>query len=165
MTPISPASESKRKPMTVAVRILAGREHSCAELRRKLLDRDFELQEVEETLARLTELSYVNDARFAEALVRHRVLQRGFGFFDARRRLRDAGIPNELAAHVLESAGEEIDEADVCRKAAEKKLAAIRNPEPGRAEAKLRRFLAGRGFEYDVIGRVLEDLLNQTPED
>ena len=70
-----------RKPtsscLETGVGLLARRAHSRAELRQKLTRRGYELDAVEATLARVTELGYLDDAAFARGLVRRRSSTRG----------------------------------------------------------------------------------------
>ena len=89
---------SKPAPVGTAVdsglRYLAGRAHSCLELRRKLLRKGFAEEEVEAALGRLTDLGYLDDAAFAKSLVRRRSGGRG-----------PAALAAELAAKGIGRAG------------------------------------------------------------
>lgn len=59
------------------MRLVAGRAHSCAELRRKLTRRGYAEEEIAGALTRLTELGYMDDAAFAAGHVRRRSVTRG----------------------------------------------------------------------------------------
>ena len=61
-----------------AVNLLSRREHSQAELRAKLLKADFELNDIDATIEKLTQANIQSDARFAENYLRYRS-QRGYG--------------------------------------------------------------------------------------
>ena len=54
------------------LRLLAGRAHSRAEVRRKLARRGYDLDDVEGAVNRLVELGYLDDASFAAGHVRRR---------------------------------------------------------------------------------------------
>ena len=54
------------------MRLLAGRAHSRAEVRRKLARRGYDLDDVEGAVNRLVELGYLDDASFAVGHVRRR---------------------------------------------------------------------------------------------
>lgn len=135
-----------------AVRLLATREHSRVELRRKLRTRGHPPEAVEQALARLGEYGYQSDARFAESFVRSRV-DRGQGRLKIVAALRERGIDDGIASALLD-----LGEPEWCRLAA----AALHKrfgdgPPADRAEwAKRARFLAGRGFTSDVVSRVLD---------
>jgi regulatory protein len=59
------------------LRLLARRAHSRAELRQKLARRGYEEVEVGSAMARLAEMGYLDDASFAQGLVRRRSATRG----------------------------------------------------------------------------------------
>ncbi|MCB1843750.1 MAG: regulatory protein RecX [Halioglobus sp.] len=99
-----------------AMNLLARREHSLGELRRKLGRRFTDASAVEEQLQRLADEGLQCDRRFAESFVRQRI-QRGHGPLRIRQELRqraldaavvdaalgDANVDWEaLAGHVLE---------------------------------------------------------------
>jgi regulatory protein len=71
-----PRRTSRPQPQVPALdagfRLLARRAHSRVELRRKLARRGYDEDEIAGTLARLSELGYVNDAEFAARHVRRR---------------------------------------------------------------------------------------------
>ena len=77
----------------VAVRLLARRAHSRAELRRKLGRRGYDQGEVEDVIARLARQGYVDDAAFAAGHVRRRSATRG-----------PLAIASELAARGVDRA-------------------------------------------------------------
>ena len=135
-----------------AVRLLARREHSRLELRRKLLARGHSAEVVESTLTRLAEDGHQSDARFAESFVRSR-MARGQGLLKIGAGLRERGVDDGIAATLLQ-----LGDAEWGRLA----TAALRKrfgdaPAAGRAEwAKRVRFLAGRGFSSDIARRALD---------
>jgi regulatory protein len=89
-----------------AYRLLARREHSRHQLRRKLKDRDWCHEEVEELLDRLEEEGLQSDLRFAQAFARSRV-ERGYGPVRIRSELGQRGVDRGLAAQVVD--GLEVD--------------------------------------------------------
>jgi len=63
-----------------ALRVLALRGHSVAELRRKLKTKGYEEAEIEGSIARLLELNYLDDARFARGFAESSIRNgRGYG--------------------------------------------------------------------------------------
>jgi regulatory protein len=133
-----------------ALRLLAHREHSRAELARKLAA-DGTREEVQDVLAQLEGSGLLSDARFAEAFVSSRASRVG----NARLRhdLRAKGIADDLIAAALpEGADSEIARA---REVWRRKFAAA---PAGRADyARQARFLQGRGFAVDIIRKVLKE--------
>jgi len=129
-----------------ALRLLVRREHSRAELARKLAPH----AESSEALATLLDLllskKHQSDERFAEE--RARVLSRKFGAARIRQDLRARGVADEVIQRV--SSDGELERA---RQILERKY---RAPAATREErAKRMRFLQGRGFSYEIITRLL----------
>ena len=76
-----PRRSSKPPPAGSAfdagIRLLARRAHSRVEVRRKLARRGYDPDEVQDAVARLTDLGYLDDASFAVGHVRRRSGTRG----------------------------------------------------------------------------------------
>jgi len=135
-----------------AVALLARREHSRAELARKLArhaESDADVQAVLDELARRKLLS---DDRYAAA--RGEALARKFGAARVVRELRDKGVaPDALETVAHQLKGSELARA---REVWQKRFGA---PAGNAAErARQGRFLQARGFPYDVIRRVVRGL-------
>jgi len=133
-----------------ALRILAQRDHSCQELRGKLLARGVSGEALEPLLQDLVRLGYLDDQRFAVLFARDRI-RRGKGRLRIVQELVARGIPRDLAELVLEqeSPEGEIDRAEG--------LARLRAGQ-GRSPESTARFLAGRGFAASTIRAVLDSL-------
>ena len=70
--------EETRDAYQVAVKLLARREHSIQELRRKLSSREFSNDSIDAAVSSLQEADLVSDTRYAEVFVRSRI-NRGDG--------------------------------------------------------------------------------------
>lgn len=125
-----------------ALRHLVRREHSRAELARKLSPHAETGEMLEALLDALERKEQLSDARYAEA--RARQLARKYGAEKIRQDLKAKGVDGGLVADV--SADGELQRA---RAILERKY---RTPAATRAErAKRMRFLQSRGFSTDVI--------------
>src|ERR1039457_3266338 len=93
--------ERSGKAWDYALRVLARRDYSIAEIERKLADRGVSSGEISEAIARLKRSGYLDDRRFAERWSEAAVRDgRGFG----RRLLSDLlrkGIPPEIASETV----------------------------------------------------------------
>jgi len=134
-----------------AVRLLARREHSRAELARKLGEHGTQ-EEIDTVLQSLAESGLLSDARFAEAYVRSHAAR--FGAARLRQTLRQKGIAVELIDAQLagNDAGDELTRA---RSLWARKYDAP--PADAREWARQARFLQSRGFSSDVIRKLLKD--------
>lgn len=135
-----------------AVAALARREHSRAELARKLrrrLPEGADPSEIDRVLDELASKGILSEARFAASLVRARGER--FGAVRVRQELGRHGLGPELIAQAtVELAKSELIRA---RQVWRKRFGAPPRDEAERA--KQLRFLAARGFSTDVILRVV----------
>lgn len=84
-----------------ALRILALRDHSKAQLRRKLIQKGFSPQVADTTIASLSEKGYLNDRRFAERWA-SAALESGRCYGPRlRSELRQRGVDASIASEVI----------------------------------------------------------------
>lgn len=141
-----------------ALELLSRREHSALELRRKLADR-FPDTDFEPVLARLRELNYQSDRRFAEVFTRSRV-QRGQGPLRIRQELQQRGISVPLIESALGQAEADwyaLAQAQLQRKFPVPVSRALPREQQLRERARRHRYLASRGFPADAIRAAVED--------
>jgi regulatory protein len=138
-------------PFDCALRVLALRDHSEAELRRKLKAKGYE-EAVEEAVARLKELGYLDDARFARFFAASSIRNgRGYG---ARLKMELArrGVAGAIIQQTLAELFEEFGEADVLKQTIERRFAGF---DPETASDKERRkvvaYLQRKGFSLSAI--------------
>lgn len=127
---------------------LARREHSCYELRQRLLARGADAAELDAELEQLVEQGYQSDSRYAEQYVRSKVAK-GYGPLYIRYGLRQRGVAPDLIDSVLVAS--EVDWVAVAMLAREKKFGV------SATSPRMMRFLAGRGFSHDIIRQALAD--------
>lgn len=143
-----------RQPVVIplrqrALRLLAAREHSRAELSRKLAPHAETPEDLETLLDDLEQRKQLSNTRYAEA--RSNLMSRKFGSARIAYDLRSKGVSEDEAAQAIASArGSDLERArEVWRRK-------FRNPPSSREErARHMRFLQSRGFSFDVIRAVL----------
>jgi regulatory protein len=145
----TPLSESATALKARALRILARREHSRAELARKLSPYAESQQLLEVLLGELEGRKLLSNHRFAE--MRAHVLSRKFGAARIRQDLESKGVPDEIVDTV--SAAGELERAREILQRKYKTHATTREEWAKRA-----RFLQGRGFSSDTIYRLIRTL-------
>ena len=132
-----------------AMRLLARREHSRAELKRKLMAHAGEGDDLDALLDDLVKRGWLSDARFAEQSIRAKA--RRFGPLKVAQQLRARGLDEETIARGF-------------RAAAADGVASLESiwrsrfhapPANGRERARQARFLQGRGFPLEEILRFL----------
>ena len=129
-----------------ALRLLARREHSRAELARKLSARAESGEALEALLDDLQQKKQLSEERFAAE--RARTLSRKFGAARIRQDLKSKGVDAELIDRVSSEGDVERARAILERK--------YREPATTREEkAKRMRFLQSRGFSSEIIFSLL----------
>lgn len=134
-----------------ALDLLSRREHSPAELRRKLEAKGFEAEEVEATIATLLREGLLSEARFAEVFVGSHA-RRGHGPVWIRAELERRGVSAEITATALAEA--DIDWPMAVRTVREKRFG-TGAPADFRERARQARFLQYRGFTADQVRQAL----------
>jgi regulatory protein len=131
--------------------LLALRDHSTLELRRKLVRRGFDDVAVAATIVELTERGLLDDRRFAVDYAAYRS-RKGFGPLRIRAELRERGIADDAITNAV------CDDDDLWRErlrdVATGKFGAP--PEDRRTMARQARFLEQRGFPASLIWRYIE---------
>jgi len=143
---------SKQEPSlrARALRLLARREHSREELRRKLAAHAEEGEDVEILLDALAAQGWLSDARFAEHAARAKA--RRFGPLKVAHFLKQRGIADEIIAAGVKAAGiEGTASIEAVWRSRFREL-----PGDERDKARQVRFLQGRGFPLDEIFRFLK---------
>ena len=129
-----------------ALSLLARREHSRAELGRKLAPRAASPEALQSLLDSLEQKQQLSNARFASE--RARVLSRKFGAARIRLDLKSKGVGGEMADKF--SAGGELERARTILQRKYRLPAATREE-----RARRMRFLQSRGFAYETIRKLL----------
>ena len=106
-------------------------------------------------MARLLELGFIDDEKFAEQWVSSRISSRPTGRIRMAWELRSRGVSQETVEKALSEVDEE-DELRMAREIAAKKIAFV-SPDDEKARRRLAGFLRRRGFDWDVISRVLNE--------
>ncbi|WP_290784687.1 regulatory protein RecX [Halomonas sp.] len=143
-------------PREDALRLLARREYSRAELVSRLSAKAHGVDAIAECLDALAEQGLQSDARFAESFLRSRIM-RGQGPMKIRQELSQRGIERELIHTAFaEAQGDEQGGADWFTLACETLARRFSGPgDTPRERARRERFLAGRGFDFDQVRHAL----------
>ncbi|RMJ03790.1 Regulatory protein RecX [Marinobacter litoralis] len=140
------------KARSVALRLLARREHSRQELALKLRQRKLEQSVIDLVLDEYEEEGWLDDRRFADVFSRQRI-DAGYGPVRIMAELQQRGV------HVRPECLEEKSDADWARVAAElreKRFGLYRLSDDLSEKLRQARFLARRGFSSAQVERALK---------
>jgi regulatory protein len=162
------ARPKKRKPVgetglfEYAVGVLARRMRTERELRRLMKLRAEEgeagVRAMEAVVARLKELNYLSDERFAEDYTRVRKEHEKFGQRRVQQDLMQKGVGKELVASTLETAYEDVDEVALARQyIARKRMKQPSGENVQKETARAMNRLLRAGFSSRAVYKVLRE--------
>lgn len=137
-------------------------EHSPEDIRRKLYSWGIATEEAPAILERLEREGFLSSERFARAFVRDKYRFNGWGMIRIRAELKRHKIPSNLIEQAIdeltEEAGDETQER--LHTLLSSKLRSLpKSQEKRKIWERLLRFGAYRGFAYDEVQSVIQELL------
>ena len=132
-----------------ALRLLSTREHSRAELERKLVQYEEEPGALAKVLDTLAAKDFINESRVVESVLHRRSAK--LGTQRIKQELQSKGLEPEAVANALSAL--RATEVDRAREVWKKKFGTP--PQDATERAKHMRFLASRGFGGDAIRKVV----------
>lgn len=140
-------------------RKLCATEEKCRyDIRKKLFDWGVSSGDTEKIINQLVEDKFLDEWRFARSFAVGKFHNNKWGKIKISYEL----LRKNIAKHVIEDALRRIDEEeynDVLKKELLKKQKSISADDNLELKGKLHRFASSKGFEYDIIERVLDDLI------
>jgi regulatory protein len=140
-----------------AVRSLSSKMKSVRDLRRRLEDRAEKSEEgkeaVDRVIAKLKDLGYLSDERFAADFTRLRKENEKYGKRRVQQGLMQKGIGQELTNATLTAAYEDVDEVALAKEYVARKR--MKKPEGEKEIARAMRRLVGAGFSVGTVWKVL----------
>jgi regulatory protein len=146
------AEDERRVAYDAAIHLLSYRPRSEREMRQRLRRRGVTPEVIEETVRRLLESHYLDDAAFANFWRENReaISPR------SARLIRSELLSRGIDVHTATSAVEGLDDEESAYRAAAKRLKGLRGQDADTFRQRLGGFLTRRGFSYDVTRRVIE---------
>ena len=151
--------DEERRALAYAVKILAGRDHSEAELRRKFALKGFPDMAADSAVGKLRSVGYVDDERFALAWAESAIRNgRGYGC-RLRADLLRRGVAEDVITRTLQKLGAEHDEFDVLADLMARKFAGFDSVHgDDRQKRRVIGYFQRRGFSLAAILQVLRGM-------
>lgn len=134
---------------------LCSRQEQCSgHIREKLEEWHVSEHNAERIVKKLQEEKFLDDRRYAKLFVRDKFRLNGWGKIKISYMLRRKGIGSESIQEALD----QIDDKSyyqICADLIKEKSATLKEKNMYSRKAKLFRFASGRGFESDLIHRIL----------
>ena len=159
-------AEALRRTFERAVKLLAAKPRSVAELRERLLKgRGADDEVVETVISRLREYGYLNDERFAFSYASYKVKQKPVGRRRLERDLKFKKVESKVANDALEMVYAETSEEQLIDQAIAKRLR-IRGRPKNRTEVKsLYHHLLRQGFEFELVSEKIRSLVRESEDE
>jgi regulatory protein len=155
----------KQECFDKSIRFLESRLHSRAELHRKLKRQEWGDAVIESVLADLSRMGYLDDARFARTKALSAAQHKKHGRRRAYVELIKSGVEGGVARRALEDVYDAHDSTRVARELAMKQRDRLMKLDPIVARRRLVGMLQRRGFEYESIRPVIDEVLGDTQSD
>jgi regulatory protein len=143
--------------LNAALRLLSRRDHGCAEIARKLLQRGYAPEVVDAALAECCRLDYLDDRKFViqQVLLLRR---KGYGPNRIRSSLYAKGVDGDTISAAMETHCTVQDQLEDCRQAHDRKVGhSQRVSSRSLGKESLYRFLLQRGYPADIVRQVLRE--------
>jgi regulatory protein len=138
-----------------ALKLLARRELSVAQLRARLAEREYPADEISAAIDHLLETGALDDTRVARAYARTAAKVKGRGRLRVLRELHAMGIDRQIAAEAVGEVFGDLDERSLVAKAIQKKLRGRTKVNDTSERARLYQYLVRQGFSPALIADAL----------
>ncbi len=141
-----------------ALRLLSFKPRSVAEMRARLLEKDWADEAVvDQVIARLEELGYLNDEQLAASFASSRLSVKPLGRTRLQRDLHRKKLSPQTIENALDGAYEQQSEEELVERAIKKRLRLKGTPKTREEAKKLFDYLMRRGFSYDLVARKVRE--------
>jgi regulatory protein len=155
--------DQTKRAISTALNLIAYRSRAAGELKTRLRERDYPPEAIDDAIARMRELGYLDDRDFADRWVESRQTHRPRSVRMLTRELQQKGVAREVIEDTLEDA--DIDEFGDALALAEHKVASLSGLDEPTRDRRLSGFLARRGYSYDIIRRVMDALGSEAADE
>jgi regulatory protein len=153
------AESSFLKIKDTVLRLLGRRHHSSYELKIKLVKKKYPKEIIEKILSDLISQKILDDEHFAFAYMEERSVNKKIGINKLKAELFKKGIDRNIISKVLENVDTDLSYMQAVE-LAKRKISSLKRIESdqGKIKSKIFSFLNSRGYETELILKVLNDL-------
>ncbi len=149
---VKDAERARERTMNRAVKLLAAKPRSVAELRERLLEKMWTDETiVESVIDKLKEYKYLDDEQYAHDLAVSKLRQKPQGKRRLQQTMSQKKLDKETVAAAITEAFEKLPESELIDLAIEKRLRIKGRPETREDTKRFCEHLLRQGFSYDLI--------------
>lgn len=153
-------TKSPEQALASLMRLCSRAEKSSGDARRLMARWGVSASERDGVLAKLIEMRFIDDSRFAAAYVRDRSRFGGWGTYKIRAGLKAKGVAEEVINEALAQLTDKNSEEQLLRQV-ERKAPKVKAANDYELKTKLIRFALSRGFEYDTVLAVVDQFMKE----
>ena len=139
--------------------LLSYRLRSEREIKDKLKTKKVSSKTIDRTIEHLRELGLLNDEEFARQLIQNYISGKPKGKTFIKQKLFSKGISREISEKILNEIFENIDEKQIITGLFKKYCKKLQKSDKIEKKRKIFAYLAGKGFDFDVINQVIHENL------
>ena len=148
-----------KRALNNAYCLLRSRPRSEAEIRMRLKLKGYGAAEIEEAVAALARAGQIDDAKFARLWIDSRMQANPMGDIVLKRELKAKGVSEPIIESALAEKAERYDEYATALNMASERLKQLAKLDRRKALKRLHDFLLRRGFGFEVIQKVIGELI------
>lgn len=152
-------AEEKNMVINHALKLLSYRQRSELEIYNKLKKKGYDESHIDNAIQYCKDHNYINDRNFAEVFTRDKVNLNKYGPQRIKYELISKGVAKDIIEETLEDM--DTDEYQMAMDLALKRLPRYNGDEKAAIYRKLGSFLQRRGYSYDIIKKVLTQVLDR----
>ena len=153
-----PQDPDFKKAVFAALRKLSYRPRSSAEVTDNLREKGFGDAAIKEAVEHLAKIGYINDDAFASYWVEGRTKRKPLGVLGLKKELIKKGIDEDIADGLIKKQRSADDDFGIAKRLAHERLEKMGNVEKLKAKKRIYDYLLRRGFEFDVVHKVLDEV-------
>lgn len=144
-----------------ALKFLSYRPRSEKEIRDKLFQKKASSEVIEKVASKLKEKKFINDEEFAKLWIESRNRSKPRSLRLIKLELKQKGISQDLIDKMINDEGLMINDLESAKKLVEKRLPRYKGLDRQKIYEKLGRYLASKGFGWDTIKQVVDEVLDE----
>jgi len=149
------SQEELNKAQAYALMLLGYRERSLREIKMRMRQKGYEEKLIEKVVKYLKDRNLINDERFARLWAESRI-KKGYGSWRIQSELEQKGVNREMADEILKDLYSGINEVQIALDLVRKKKGVLK--ESQRLTERVSNLLRRRGFSFEVISNVVEEI-------
>lgn len=150
-------AEEQNKAINYTLKLLSYRWRTEKEIKDKMNTQGYDEDIIYNTLSYLNEQNLINDERFAKTFAEEKIRLKKWGSYRIKHELYNKGISQEIIDNIIEEYCN--DEFERALELGKKKINSYKNDDKSAIYRKLGGYLQRRGYSYDCVSRVLNELL------